>query len=595
MDVVDDVLDGNAVLDQVDAENRDLFREIFLNEDSDEEFLGFNPEDLENDEGTAEFEHTWIQGDLDVNAPIFRGEKKINVELDDDCEMIEFFKLIVTEQFLEDVLVQETNKYAADFFNSPQGRNLKPQSRFRKWVDVDIDDMKRFIAIVIGMGLVQHQDIQDYWSKDEMLRTPFFGNTMTKNKFLLIMSLFHLNNNDNQVPRGQDGYDPIFKVRRVYDHFRQKFEELYSPGENIAIDEGMIAWRGNLSFRVYMPDKPDKFGVKLFMLCDSTNGYCSRFEMYHGSQETQSDKGKIYDLVMRLINPYLGKGHKLYVDNYYTSPILFHDLFHRQTGACGTMRANRKGVPADLKTVKLKKGESVAMTNGTLQLLKWKDKRDVHMCTTVHTAEFIDVPGRVDRTTGQAIQRPRCIVDYDKYMGAVDRCDQMISYPAFKRRTLKWWKKVFFHLLMMATLNAYLLYKEHCAKLRKKPVLHRVFRREVIKSLIGETTPQPTQVRGAANPRDVERLTGRHFLTKIVQKEGQKSKPLRTCPVCSTTTGKRKTVGDGRKTVRSSYECKVCDVGLCVDPCFKLYHTKKDFKQAYNRLQEQNVESSDSD
>lgn len=180
------------------------------------------------------------------------------------------------------------------------------------------------------------------------------------------------------------------------------------------------------------------------MLCDSTNGYCSRFEMYHGSQENQSDKGKIYDLVMRLINPYLGKGHKLYVDNYYTSPILFHDLFHRQTGACGTMRANRKGVPADLKTVKLKKGESVAMTNGTLQLLKWKDKRDVHMCTTVHTAEFIDVPGRVDRTTGQAIQRPRCIVDYDKYMGAVDRCDQMISYPAFKRRTLKWWKKSIF-------------------------------------------------------------------------------------------------------------------------------------------------------
>lgn len=99
------------------------------------------------------------------------------------------------------------------------------------------------------MGLVQHQDIQDYWSKDEMLRTPFFGNTMTKYKFLLIMSLFHLNNNDNQVPRGKDGYDTIFKVRRVYDHFCQKFEELYSPGENIAIDEGMIAWRG-ISFLI---------------------------------------------------------------------------------------------------------------------------------------------------------------------------------------------------------------------------------------------------------------------------------------------------------------------------------------------------------
>ena len=83
---------------------------------------------------------------------------------------------------------------------------------------------------------------------------------------------------------------------------------------------------GTLSFRLYLPDKPDKFGVKLFMLCDSSNEYSSRFEIYHGSDNNPSPKGKIYDLVMRLMNPYLNKGHKLFVDNYYTSPILFHDL-----------------------------------------------------------------------------------------------------------------------------------------------------------------------------------------------------------------------------------------------------------------------------
>ena len=82
---------------------------------------------------------------------------------------------------------------------------------------------------------------------------------------------------------------------------------------------------------------------------------------------------------MRLIDPYLGKGHKLYIDDYYTSPILFHDLYQRQTGACGALRLNRKGVPQELKTVKLKKGESVAKSNGILQLLKWKDKQDVHV------------------------------------------------------------------------------------------------------------------------------------------------------------------------------------------------------------------------
>lgn len=72
MEVVDDVLDGNALLEQVDPDNRDIFREIFLNDDSDEEFLGFDPEDLENDEGTITFEDTWIQGNLDAHPPQFQ-------------------------------------------------------------------------------------------------------------------------------------------------------------------------------------------------------------------------------------------------------------------------------------------------------------------------------------------------------------------------------------------------------------------------------------------------------------------------------------------------------------------------------------------
>ena len=79
-------------------------------------------------------------------------------------------------------------------------------------------------------------------------------------------------------------------------------------------------------------------------------------------------------------------------DSYYTSQILFHDLYQQQTGACRTMRVNHKVISADLKTTKLKKGEINSMTNGTLQVLKWKDKRYVHMCTTIHDASFVDIP-----------------------------------------------------------------------------------------------------------------------------------------------------------------------------------------------------------
>ena len=56
-----------------------------------------------------------------------------------------------------------------------------------------------------------------------------------------------------------------------------------------------------------------------------------------------------------------------------------------------------------------------------------------------------------------------------------------------------------------------------------------------------------------------------------------------------------KTPGDGCKTARSTYECKTCDVELFVDPCFEVYYTKKDYKQAYQRSQGQNVGSDDFD
>lgn len=69
---------------------------------------------------------------------------------------------------------------------------------------------------------------------------------MPRNKCLLMLSFLHLNNNHINIPREQPGHDS--KIRPVYDHLRSNFQELYYPGENIAIDERMVVWRGILSF-----------------------------------------------------------------------------------------------------------------------------------------------------------------------------------------------------------------------------------------------------------------------------------------------------------------------------------------------------------
>ena len=52
------------------------------------------------------------------------------------------------------------------------------------------------------------------------------------------------------------------------------------------------------------------------------------------------------------------------------------------------------------------------------------------------------------------------MIQYNKFMSGVDANNQLLKYSHFSRRTLKWWKKVFFRLLNICMVNSYILYKE---------------------------------------------------------------------------------------------------------------------------------------
>ncbi|GFN88744.1 PiggyBac transposable element-derived protein 4-like [Plakobranchus ocellatus] len=195
----------------------------------------------------------------------------------------------------------------------------------------------------------------------------------------------------------------------------------------------MVAWRGPLSFRVYNPNKPDKFGIKVFELCDSNTAYCSKLDFYTGKRQS-SPHGATFDVVEGLIAPYLDCGRTLYVDNYYTSPILFTYLKEHGTLACGTMRMNRQRGPPKEMLPKLKKGDKTVttLTDGTLNYIRFMDRKEVRILTTAHSVNTV-LTGKTNPVTKEPVIKFAAVHNYNKYMGAVDRSDQMVACNAFKR------------------------------------------------------------------------------------------------------------------------------------------------------------------
>ena len=67
---------------------------------------------------------------------------------------------------------------------------------------------------------------------------------MSRNRFLALLTMFHLNNNDGKAARGQPANDPLFKIRPVIDTFITKFQDVYTPEEQMTIDEAYAHFEG---------------------------------------------------------------------------------------------------------------------------------------------------------------------------------------------------------------------------------------------------------------------------------------------------------------------------------------------------------------
>lgn len=422
-------------------------------------------EDSEIDFSASQFKDlTWESEFYVANADdiTFIGSEKLPEEVSNLQTPFQFWSYFVSDEIITH-LVEQTNVYAT-------------QSSKKQPLNVNNAEMKRFIGINHFMSVFKHPSTRSYWSKYGF--SPI-NTAMAMKRYENIRSLFHINDNTQILDKTDPNYDKLFKIRPIITMFNEQFSKIPFR-QNLCIDEQMCKSKAANFLRQYLPNKPHPWGTKLYLLCDYS-GYCYQFEIYSGVENHTLQAGEVElkvigNTVVRLTRSVPSFcNHKLYFDNYFTSIPLLVYLRTRGILSLGTMRRDRIPqcqIPKDIKE-RGEMVEHVANCQGIdVTMVGWKDSKMVIMASTFigsklpmnrNSNEILDSQP-IDRWNKkqkklETIPCPQAVHEYNRYMGGVDLMDSAFGRYHIAIKSRKWTTRLAYHLLDMAMINAWLLYR----------------------------------------------------------------------------------------------------------------------------------------
>jgi len=358
--------------------------------------------------------------------------------------------------------------------------------------------------------------------------------------------------------------DKLHKVRPLIEQLNNNICVIYHPSKTLSVDESMIPFKGRSSLKQYMPMKPVKRGYKVWCLADSKTGYILKFEVYTGKSETGSaTELTLGERIVSQLTSNLTPASLVAFDNFFTTVNLLEMLRSKDIYAVGTVRVNRRGLPAMMKEKeKLSRGEFTYRTKGNIAAIKWMDNKPVTMLTSSSSPRTVERILRRNRDgTRTEISCPKAVATYNRIMGGVDKFDQLRERYAIGRRSVKWWHRIFYYLIDLAIVNAFVMWK-----LSKRTGSHDqlTFRIRLARQLIGNFSNRKRKGKVPSFMSSKKQVPDDVRLANVGVHIPSTGLTYRRCRHCSTRKVEK----------RTRCLCTTCSVPLCLDPCFRQFHTK---------------------
>ena len=324
------------------------------------------------------------------------------------------FLSFMPEKMLEKILLYSNIEYSQNV------------TSIEKSKEITMIELKAFIGLLLLAGLLgkSRTDLKCLWRRSP-LESSIFKATISRSRFQKIIACLRFDDKKTREERKKT--DKFTAIREVWSYFQDNMQKCYRPGSNITIDEQLLGFRGKCPFRQYMPKKPDKYGLKIWLCVDVDSHYVFNAFPYLGRQPTEKRQTQIgAKVVLELLKPLYGSGRNVTMDNFFTTVLLAKELQAKNLSLIGTLRKNKPEIPIEFQSSKNREvGSSLFGFQDGLTIVSFVPKynKAVLLLSSKHH------DSQVDNQTG----KPIIILDYNKTKGAVDTIDQLCHKYTVKK------------------------------------------------------------------------------------------------------------------------------------------------------------------
>lgn len=429
--------------------------------------------------------------------------------------ILETFNCIFDNQ-MRSVIITETNRKAKSVLDA---RNeLHPNDQPKTWKPLTTEEFDAYLAFLITAG-VHHSNKEHITELFKEYSHPLYRACIGKNRSKEISRFLRFDDFNTREERLKT--DKAAPISNLFSMLNHNLFLHYDASEFVTIDEQLYAYRGRTRFTQYMPNKPAKYGVKIWWACDALTGYPLVGEIYTGRPITGREVNQGERVVKSLSTKFKDSGRNIVTDNFFTTLPLAKFLSTWKLTLVGTIKKNKAYIPPEMLANKSREPLSTRFAfhqNVTMCSYVPKKNKAVTLISTYHNTKTIFDDEK---------KKPEIIKHYNRTKGGVDLMDKMVGAFTIKRKTLRWPVSMFYNIIDLAALAAYIIYKGNNPILGKKTDSRRTF----LKTL-GRELAMPAILTRSATP-----TVYRNFSTKVAI-ECMLGKPVEMPVVLSLSAGK---------------------------------------------------------